>query len=238
MNAANLRRELREALSALMLRSGYTPAKFRYWAKFLTLTLPGREWRSMHTPAEAEKIIKAGWRKLRNSLRKHHGDFEYVQVDELQPSGYPHLHVLMVGEGIASRDILDFVRAFWVDYLGLGNPDIRLVDDLEKASAYLTKYISKSKSGVLVKGNRVFSFSKGLKALAKGQREARRVRVTPIRVGFMNSDGTFGKTFWERDSGQSLVEAQQRAVLKDLMDFFDHRKNGQGEQEFFWDGLP
>lgn len=230
-NAAALRRKIRDALKAWIEISGYDPAKSRYWGKFLTLTLPGNEWRALHPRVEAESILKASWRKLRNKMRRLYGDFEYVQVDELQPSGYPHMHVLLLGEKIAPKEILLMIRSFWSGFLGMGNVDIRPLTDVEGAAAYLSKYISKSKAGNLKKGNRVFSFSKGLNDLVKKQAASKSARVTPLRVGFLNADGSMGKVFWERGSELPLPISKAQAVLGELLDFFDSKVSPKGEQE-------
>lgn len=197
VNAAVFRRKIRDSLKAWVLASGYDPAKFLYWGKFLTLTLPGNEFRSKHSPEEGEKILKASWRKLRNWLKRKYGNFDFIQVDELQPSGFPHLHVLLLGKQIAPKEILADIRKYWVGKLGMGNIDLVTAHNIGGIASYLTKYISKSKTGVLKKGNRVYSFSKGLNDLIKSQKAARAANFTLIRLGFLNSDGTRGKVFWE-----------------------------------------
>jgi len=229
-NAANLRRKIRDALHAWVELSGYNFAKFRYWGKFLTLTLPGRDWRAQHCPEEAEKILKSSWRKLRNKMRRLYGDFEYITVDELQPSGYPHLHVLLLGKVFAPKSVLDDIRSYWVGFLGMGNPDIRVLSDLDGAAAYITKYVSKGKAGVLKKGNRVFSFSRGLDTLIKSQAAFRAKRITVLRAGFFNGDGKMGKVFWERGCGLSLAESLEAENLAELLDIFDSKIIGKGEQ--------
>jgi len=229
-NAASLRRKIRSALAAWVEKSGYNHAKFRYWAKFLTLTLPGSDWRALHSPGDAEKIIKASFRKLRNKLRRLYGEFDYIQVDELQPSGYPHLHVILLGQAFGPREILQVIRSYWEGFLGMGNVDLQVMSDLDGAAAYVTKYISKSKAGVLKKGNRVFSFSKGLNDLIKFQAASNSARVTPLRAGFLKRDGSMGKVFWERGCGRSLPESLEAARLEELLDFFDSKIAGKGEQ--------
>lgn len=234
-NAAALRRKIRAALAAWVELSGYEHAKFRYWAKFLTLTLPGSAWRALHSPVESEKILKASWRKLRNRLRRIYGDFDYIQVDELQPSGYPHLHVILLGKAFGPKSVLQVIRSYWCDKLEMGNVDIEVMSDLDGAAAYVTKYISKSKAGVLKKGNRVFSFSKGLNDLIKSQAASNSARVTPLRVGFLNGDGSLGKVFWERGDGLPLPFVNSQAVLNDLLDFFDSKVR-RGKQLNLFDG--
>lgn len=231
INASILRRKVREALAAWVEVSGYNAAKFKYWGKFLTLTLPGDEFRSIHSPEEGEQILKKNWRKLKKRLQRVYGSFDFILVDELQPSGYPHLHILLLGAALASKEVLKFIRKYWCVYLGMGNIDLKVVSDLDGAAGYITKYMSKGKVGVTKKGNRVFSFSKGLNEILKAQKDARAVRVTTLRVGFLNGDGSLGKVFWEHGRGVDAPFTVRVERLEELCSYFDGKAIPRGSQE-------
>lgn len=142
-NAQRLRRMVKAGLEAWFADHGITEAKLGYQVKLFTLTLPGREWRDARTLQEIEKIAKRNLNRLLQMLRKHRGLDTYVWVREVKGAKHLHFHMLLIGPGIASRDILDFVRGLWTVRYGMGNVDVQLVRSLHGAVHYVTKYLSK-----------------------------------------------------------------------------------------------
>lgn len=235
VNAAKMRREIKLALQGWMKSHNYDPALFPFQAKFLTLTLPGGEYRDHVSPAQAEKDIKKAWNKLRNYLTRRFPDTQYIWVDELQPSGYAHLHVILLGSGIAGREILDIIRAFWCGKLHMGNIDLTVVQNLNHAAHYVTKYISKGKTGVKATGFRVYSLSAELRGYITADRKERRFAITPIMLRKLNSDGTLGKIIWEHPSHVDIVEVLAPPLRQTFLHHVSKESTPQGTQRYFWE---
>ena len=108
-NARKLRGLIEEAVDGYLEERNKRKALLKYEIKLVTLTLPGKEWRKENTKEEAEKIIKKNLNKLLKMLRKHRGLSHYIWVKEYQQDGYAHIHLMLMGSGIASKDILDFL---------------------------------------------------------------------------------------------------------------------------------
>lgn len=128
--------------------------RFNY--KFLTLTVPGKEWRSIHSQDEAYELISDAWHKLRRALKKKFGKFHALRVVEGQQDGYPHLHVLLAGAGIASKGVLNTIRALWsYKYFdSFANVDIKVVKNWKHSVRYITKYLLKAESNYGKKGKK------------------------------------------------------------------------------------
>lgn len=219
-NATNLRRLLHESLESYLADHDMTDPKMRYGAKLITLTLPGLEWRKLHTIFESDKILKKCLDKLIRKLRKRYGLKDYVWVRELQPSGYPHIHLLALGPGIAGKDILDFVRQEWSVSMGMGNVDIQVVRTPRGVANYLVKYLTKGRADG-ANGYRVWTMSAGLRKRAGIIKAEYGKEVTLIRLGVLNDDGTMGRVIWEKNEWVDYEGEQEKRNLKILLDFFD-----------------
>lgn len=114
-------------------------------SKLLTLTLPGREWREKHSRKEAKKLAQRAWDKLRRALKRSFGEFDHFKVMETQKDGYVHFHVLLVGDAVRPKRILESIRRLWsYKYFGcFANVDIRTVKDFQHSVRYVTKYMLK-----------------------------------------------------------------------------------------------
>jgi len=157
-NAATLRKRLRQAIKGLVPMLQADKDKARYSVKLLTLTVPGHYYRLVHKPEEAEKEMKSSFDKLIKATRKIYGAFEYVWVLEYC-KGWPHLHVLLVGNNIAPMGLLYDIRRLWCRRYGMGYIKLNCRGEYEKAVYYLTKYVTKGlQSGM--KNSRVFSMSR------------------------------------------------------------------------------
>lgn len=137
-----------------------------YGRKFLTLTAPGKEWRGKYTPEDAYTVMADHYAHLVRNLRSKYGHFDFMRVAEPQKDGYPHFHVLLVGDNIAPREILDDIEYFWRDTYRMGFVKLNKVSfkDGGHALNYILKYITKDVRG-FGRYKRIFSASRG--ALAR-----------------------------------------------------------------------
>ena len=168
----------------------------KYFCKFLTLTVPGAEYRKLKSPEEAEKDLKKSFNKLRTALVKKNGKFEYIWVNEKQKDGYPHLHVILMGHNISKKEILNDIKSLWCGRYGMGFVKINKVQGgVEQIANYISKYISKG-MGENAKHYRVYSMSRHFRSLFKMEK----IIITLIEFGrvAMLDDGTIQfSTIWE-----------------------------------------
>lgn len=118
----------------------------QYSYKLLTLTLPGQVWRDNHTIREAYKDGSKAVTGLMKYLKYHLGEFAYLRVCELQRDGFPHWHVILVGDAIAPKDVLPMIERYWRDRCGLGFVKINRLkgeDNIKRAVGYVLKYLFK-----------------------------------------------------------------------------------------------
>lgn len=134
----------------------------RYGRKFLTLTYGGWEKRSCTTPLEAYEAMSVAWHNVVKALRHIYGNFHYFKVCELHHDGWPHFHVMIVGETIVPKAILGHIEHFWRDVNGMGFVRLNCIDfkDGKHATNYMLKYITKNIQKV-GKGKRIFTASVG-----------------------------------------------------------------------------
>lgn len=133
----------------------------KFAVKFLTLTLPGKAFRSQYTQEEAYVLMSANFRKLVKALKKSSGEFHYLRVVEPQRDGYPHLHVVLAGDAVAPRNILGKIRNLWSYKYQMGNIDLKYVRNFKHAIRYITKYLSKN-SAIFKRKGKKYTASKGL----------------------------------------------------------------------------
>jgi len=186
-NAAKLKKRLKQAVRALAPTLQADRDKARYSLKLLTLTVPGNSYRLNHSPVDAEKEMKSCFDRLIKATRKYFGAFEYVWVKE-DCKGWPHLHVLLVGNNIASIELLGYIRSLWCHKYGMGFVKLNCIGEPERAIHYVTKYITKGlETGS--KGSRVFSMSKEFNKLSQLQKLP--VTVLKVYEKLDYDDGTF-----------------------------------------------
>lgn len=236
INAEVLRRRLRQGFKGLLVAHGINNGQFGYRVKLFTLTVPGQAYRDRRTPAQAEVEIKHSLAKLLNLIRYHYPLSSTVWVREIQRDGYPHIHLILMGDKIAPRGILDFVRHHWSHRYGMGNVDVRFVEDEHRLVNYVTKYITKGMkggtelgdlgipelrpTGPLAKWYHVFGMSQFLRMLCNQEKP----EVTVIRIykRKWDDDGNeFLDLVWEKEScewGPAAEAVKQN--LQELLDFF------------------
>lgn len=118
------------------------------------------------TPAMVTRYMAEAWNKLRTALKKYYGNFLFLRVVELHEDGYPHYHVLLVGEAIAPAKILSHITRLWRSY-GLGfvklnvlRSDGRFDGTVKGAVKYILKYLFKKPAELEGKCRR-YSAAKG-----------------------------------------------------------------------------
>jgi hypothetical protein len=125
-------------------RPGFRP---RYNIKLLTLTFPGRAWRSVMEREEAYEIMAECFNKLIRAMKKKLGEFSYLRVLEDQQDGYPHFHVLLVGPAIAPKWVLRYIHTLWCDTYHMGFVKLnasRSSQSVQGAIGYILKYLKKN----------------------------------------------------------------------------------------------
>jgi len=132
----------------------------RYLHKLLTLTYGGNAKRAGSDPLSAYTEMCQAFEKLIKALKKRRGRFYYLRVVETHKDGWPHFHVLLVGNAIAGREVHAEISRLWRDVYGLGFIKLNEVKNFEHAVRYITKYLTKDLAPI-GKGKRVYSASKG-----------------------------------------------------------------------------
>jgi len=164
----------------------------KYNQKFLTLTCPGSEFRASYDPLQAYELMSRNYDKLTRALKKRNGDYKFLKVCEPQKDGYPHLHVVMVGQAIAKKEILQEIEELWRYRYGMGFVRLNIVTrSIEHAIRYITKYLTKGMVS-MGKKKRVFTASKG----GLAPREKREWLETRVFIGAAKT-GTDGETVIE-----------------------------------------
>lgn len=222
-NAAMLRGLIQKALKGYMETQGQAEAKLRYHIKLVTLTMPGKEYRSASSLEEREKLIKKNLDKLLKALRKKRGVNQWIWVKEAQRDGTPHIHLILIGAGIADKGLLKDVVKLWSDKYGMGNADVEVVMNAGGAAAYVAKYLTKGK-GAGMKNHKVYGMSQELRKLVAGEKRKRQ-GWTIYQIGRINPDGSIGPVIWEKGEGiDKLKEKLEARELQNLLDFFEEKK--------------
>jgi hypothetical protein len=134
----------------------------RFGRKFLTLTYGGHAKRLDSDPLSAYEEMSIAWHNTVKALRHKYGNFHYFKICELHKDGWPHFHVMLVGETIVPKQILEHIRHYWCEQNGMGFIRINAIDfkDGKHATNYMLKYITKNIQKV-GKGKRIFTASVG-----------------------------------------------------------------------------
>ena len=129
-------------------------------SKMLTLTYGGKEKRAESNPHDAYDEMSQAFHKLLRAMQKKHGKIFYLRVVEQHKDGWPHFHVLLVGNGIGHVGIKAEIEKLWRGKYGLGFIKINQVKNQTHAIRYITKYLTKDLEPVAYR-KRVFTASKG-----------------------------------------------------------------------------
>lgn len=215
-NAYKLKKKTINAFKAHIHGCDTKGFRLGYFVKFLTLTVPGKDYRAFTTPEDAEVQLKKAFNKLMRALKKTLGGFEYLWVMEAQKDGYPHLHVVMIGKAIAPRSVLEHVKVLWERKYGMGFAWIKKTNgSVEGLASYITKYMTKE-LGSGKKGNRVYSMSRELRRVFKVEDFV--VAVVEFgRVKFGMDGEIFFEEVWNKYESQGYgLDHVPRWVYEDL----------------------
>lgn len=146
-----------------------------YNYKLLTLTLPGEIWRKNHSIGNAYQEGSKALTGLIKFLKYNLGAFAYLRVCELQRDGFPHWHIIMVGDGIAPKYTLRMIEDYWRGSCGLGFVKLNRLrgdQDIKRAVGYVLKYLFKSGGedwGEEMKGKRRYQGSREILGSVEGK---------------------------------------------------------------------
>ena len=134
----------KRALSGEMYQEAQASEGFRnYNFKLVTLTFGGSAKRALSSPKKAVAEMSTAFTKLIDALKHSRGDFHYLRVIEKHKDGWPHFHVLLCGENIASADVYTDIQKLWRYKYHLGFVHIRWKKEPKKAFNYCFKYLFK-----------------------------------------------------------------------------------------------
>lgn len=191
VNAGVLYNKINRGISGCLEEEKRNGHRDEYALKFLTLTLPGREWRDSTSREDAEEVLKYSFKKMMSQLRRKLGHIEYCWVMEFQKKdGYAHLHVVLVGRAIAPKSVLEDIEQLWRKQQQMGFVRLNAVaGGVKKISSYLSKYLTKE-IGQGNKSSRVYGASAGFYKAISNQKPL----ITMIERGRFSYDN--GKYFF------------------------------------------
>jgi hypothetical protein len=200
--------------------------------KFLTLTFPGGDRRKMTSPEDARKEMAVAFHKLTRALKKRIGKFHHLKVFEEHKDGMPHLHVVLVGDAIRPKNVLQLVRDLWCEKYGMGYVDLRKVENLIHAVRYITLYLTK---GAKKLSGQFWSSSRG--ALERVFKVVKGQWATFVSL---RSDATETSVPVTSDEAWALVDRMHNLkfpplrdrVLEGLVAYFDAQKMIQEDGRF------
>jgi hypothetical protein len=214
-NASALRTLLIQVLKAYLDSRDQTAPKLKYHHKLVTLTLPGAFWRSNNPPDQADKIMKKNLKRFLEWMRKHRGIKLYFWVREIGKDGYPHIHLLMLGPGVADKDFLKACTDLWEKKFDMGDCDVDWKEGIVGAVTYLTKYVTKGCEGSIAR-SRVFSISQSLLKLLKVARQEKKQEVKKRFVLLRLF------TYNPQNGAKRLLVETEALTAMNLENFFDH----------------
>ena len=191
-------------------------------------------------------IMTESFHKLIRALKKQYGNFHYFRVNELQKDGTPHFHVLLAGNAVIPKDILDSIEDKWVGIYGMGFVRINCIKfrDKKHAVRYMLKYITKDikKPG---KRKRIFTASRhALLKVDKPNWLAVEVYIGKVndngiheeKVSFDNDLGHGYCGLFDQDSVRIIPKKDVLKVvlqrhLKNLLQYKTHYSQADYEQE-------
>lgn len=217
-------------------------ATSKYGFKFLTLTYGGQKEREKAKQSLQEYNKKAAKRlelkeyiynemiknfhKLIRALKKRYGNFHYFRVCELHKDGVPHIHVLLAGNAIIPKGILNSIEKLWRGKYGMGFVKINCVKFRNKKHAvrYMLKYITKDIQQV-GRWKRIFSASRNsLTKIVKTD-----WLIVKMKIGTVSDKGIqeieFDKSFLEQYDESSLDNLLWKLLPK-VKNIFDLPRHG------------
>lgn len=131
------------------------------WDYFVTLTLD----KNKYDRYNLNGYVKDLGQFIRDQRKKYNTDIKYLLIPEQHRDGAWHIHGFLYG--LKSKMLKENAYGYldWIDYTcKFGYCSIDKIKDKNKASSYITKYISKDFSkGVLKLNAKMYYCSRGLK---------------------------------------------------------------------------
>ena len=159
------------------------------WEHFITLTIDA----SKYDRYDLSAYYKDLGQFIRNQRRKYKTDIKYLLIPEQHKDGAWHMHGFM--HGLTSDMLTENAHGYmdWQDYSKkFGYCSIDKIKHKEKASSYITKYISKD-------------FDKGIKKLnakmyysSRGLKKAEKIKEGLLKCNLSNPDyvGDYAAIKW------------------------------------------
>lgn len=131
------------------------------WDYFVTLTLDQKKYDRYNL----DKYIKDLGQFIRDQRKKYDTDVKYLLIPEQHKDGAWHMHGFLHGLTDNMLSVNDYGYMDWLDYSKkFGFCSVDKIKHKEKASAYITKYISKDFGRGIKKLNaKMYYSSRGLK---------------------------------------------------------------------------
>ena len=195
----------------------------RYSIKLLTLTVPGRIFRRRYTPLEAYDQMAHNFDKLIRATKKRYGQFNYIRVVEPHRDGFPHFHIILVGDAIRPISVLPYIEALWRGKYKMGfvkmNVSKNPFNDGIHAIRYITKYMTKDLNN-MGKNKRIFTASQGA-LMPRGKRDTYKSEIVIGTVLTDENGGTYvheekiGDMFLHENAERWRLSPTARAQCRD-----------------------
>ncbi len=97
------------------------------------------------SPSEAINLMKLGWVRLLNKIKRHTKGFQYVLIWELTKRGWPHIHIAARGPYLSHA----FLKYWWNAFTGAPVVNVTRIKSPRHASRYIAKYFTKDQGPIL-----------------------------------------------------------------------------------------
>lgn len=177
--------------------SVYELALCNNWTYFITLTLDSKKYNRYNL----DKYIKDLGQFIRDQRKKYKTDIKYLLIPEQHKDGAWHMHGFI--EGLPPKALKNNPNGYmdWNDYSKkFGYCSIDLIKDKNRASAYITKYISKDFNKSVKKLNAKMYYS------SRGLKKAELIKEGLLNGQLSNPDyiGEYATIKWFDDADSAL----------------------------------
>jgi hypothetical protein len=167
------------------------------WEYFVTLTLDQKKYDRYNL----DKYIKDLGQFIRDQRKKYNTDIKYLLIPEQHKDGAWHIHGFLHGLTDKMLNVNAYGYMDWLDYSKkFGYCSIDEIKHKVKASAYITKYISKDFGRGIKKLNAKMYYS------SKGLKKAEKIKEGLLNGQLSNPDyvGEYATVKWFDDAESAL----------------------------------
>jgi hypothetical protein len=167
------------------------------WEYFVTLTLDQKKYDRYNL----DKYIKDLGQFIRDQRKKYNTDIKYLLIPEQHKDGAWHIHGFLHGLTDKMLRVNAYGYMDWLDYSKkFGYCSIDKIKHKVKASAYITKYISKDFDRGIKKLNAKMYYS------SKGLKKAEKIKEGLLNGQLSNPDyvGEYATVKWFDDAESAL----------------------------------